>query len=38
LTVRLDPVAGCTGQAVTGQSLKGDAPQKSTITLSYCAG
>jgi serine/threonine-protein kinase len=38
LTVRLDPDSGCTGQAVTSQSLKGDAPQKSTVTLRYCAG
>ncbi len=38
LTVKVNPDSGCSGQAVTGQSLKGDAPQKSTITLSYCAG
>ena len=38
LTVRVDPDNGCSGQTVTGQSLKGDVPQKSTVTLRYCAG
>jgi serine/threonine-protein kinase len=38
LTVRLDPDGGCTGGAVTTQSLVGEAPQKSTVTLQYCAG
>jgi serine/threonine-protein kinase len=38
LTVKVTPDNGCTGQAVTAQSLKGDAPQKSTVTLRYCAG
>ncbi|CAN5395385.1 Stk1 family PASTA domain-containing Ser/Thr kinase [soil metagenome] len=39
LTVKLRPVSSCTGQAVTAQSPgPGDAPQKSTITLTYCNG
>jgi serine/threonine protein kinase/beta-lactam-binding protein with PASTA domain len=38
LTVKVTPDNGCSGQAVTAQSLKGDAPQKSTVTLRYCAG
>ena len=38
LTVKVTADNGCTGQAVTAQSLKGDVPQKSTVTLRYCAG
>jgi serine/threonine protein kinase/beta-lactam-binding protein with PASTA domain len=39
LTVKLHPVSTCTGQAVTAQSPgPGDAPQKSSITLTYCNG
>lgn len=38
LTVRLTPDSGCSGQAVTSQSLVGEQPQKSTVELRYCAG
>jgi beta-lactam-binding protein with PASTA domain len=38
LTVRVEADPGCTGGAVTAQSLLGEVPQKSTITLRYCAG
>ncbi len=39
LTVKLHPLSNCTGQSVTGQSPgPGDAPQKSSVTLTYCAG
>ena len=38
LTVRVEPDGACTGGAVQTQSLLGDVPQKSTITLRYCAG
>ncbi len=38
LTVKLIPDNGCTGQNVTGQSLVGEQPQKSTVELTYCAG
>ncbi|MEO5534997.1 MAG: Stk1 family PASTA domain-containing Ser/Thr kinase [Pseudolysinimonas sp.] len=37
LTVRVEPDSSCSGQAVTSQSIKGDQPQKSTVTLRYCA-
>jgi len=37
LTVKLAPDSSCGGQNVTGQSGKGDMPQRSTVTLSYCA-
>jgi beta-lactam-binding protein with PASTA domain len=39
LTVKLHPVSSCTGQSVTAQSpAPGPAPQKSSITLTYCNG
>ncbi|MFC5502280.1 Stk1 family PASTA domain-containing Ser/Thr kinase [Lysinimonas soli] len=38
LTVKLHPDSSCTGQKVTAQSVVGNAPQKSAITLTYCAG
>jgi serine/threonine protein kinase len=38
LTVRTERNDGCSGQAVTAQSLVGPVPQKSTITLTYCTG
>jgi len=38
LIVKLSPDRGCSGQNVTSQSLIGDAPQKSTVTLVYCNG
>lgn len=38
LSVKLLPDTGCTGQAVTKQSLIDDQPQKSTVELTYCAG
>ena len=38
LTVRVDADNGCSGQTVSGQSLSpGDQPQRSEITLRYCA-
>ena len=37
LTVKQDLDKTCTGGAVTKQSIEGDAPQHSTITLTYCA-
>lgn len=39
LTVKLHPVSTCTGNNVTAQTPgPGDAPQNSTVTLTYCAG
>lgn len=39
LNVIAEPDYGCTGQTVTGQSLAaGDHPQRSDITVTYCAG
>ena len=39
LTVRLQADPGCVGQLVTAQSLEpGEHPQRSEITLTYCAG
>ena len=39
LTGKLHPVSSCSGQTVTAQSPgPGDAPQKSSITLTYCNG
>jgi len=38
LGVKLELDNSCTGQAVTSQSLVGEVPQKSTVTLRYCAG
>lgn len=39
LTVKLHPVSNCTGGAVTAQAPgPGDAPQKSSVTLTYCNG
>jgi serine/threonine-protein kinase len=38
LSVRLIADDGCSGQAVTAQSLVGEQPQKSTVELTYCAG
>jgi len=38
LSVKLIADDGCTGQAVTAQSLVGEQPQKSTVELTYCAG
>ncbi len=38
LTVKLHPDSSCTGQAVSAQSVVGDTPQKSAVTLTYCAG
>jgi len=37
LSVQLTPDNGCSGQNVTSQSLVGDQPQRSTVTLVYCA-
>ena len=37
LTVRVERNNSCGGQIVTEQSLIGPVPQKSTITLTYCA-
>jgi hypothetical protein len=38
LTVKSVIDQGCAGGKVTSQSAKGDMAQRSTITLSYCAG
>lgn len=38
LVVKLSPDSGCTGQKVTAQSAKGDVKQRSSVTLTYCAG
>ncbi len=38
LIVKLSPDRGCSGQNVTSQSIVGEAPQKSTVTLVYCNG
>ena len=38
LVVRTDPDTSCSGQNVISQSLKGEVPQRSTVTLRYCAG
>ena len=38
LEVKLRANSGCTGGKVTTQSLIGEAPQKSAVTLTYCAG
>lgn len=39
LTVSVEGDSGCTGQAVTAQSLApGDQPQGSDVTLRYCSG
>ena len=38
ITVKLSPDRACTGNLVTGQSAVGEMAQRSTITLSYCAG
>jgi len=37
LTVKADPDESCAGGNVTAQSLVGKQPQRSTITLRYCA-
>jgi len=37
LQIRTTGDTGCSGGNVTSQSLKGDAPQKSAITITYCA-
>ena len=38
LSVALKPDGSCGGGNVTAQSAKGDVPQRSTITLTYCQG
>jgi serine/threonine-protein kinase len=38
LTVKVTVDTGCTGGTVAAQSIVGDQPQKSTITLRYCGG
>ena len=40
LQLTINPVAdaSCTGSNVKSQSLTGDQPQRSTITLTYCSG
>lgn len=38
LQVKLQANGGCSGGNVTTQSLIGPAPQKSAVTLTYCAG
>jgi serine/threonine-protein kinase len=38
LTVKLELDNSCTGQAVVSQSVIGEVPQKSAVTLRYCAG
>jgi hypothetical protein len=32
------PDSGCTGGKVSTQSLTGEQPQHSTITITYCSG
>jgi serine/threonine protein kinase len=38
LTVKLVLDNSCTGQAVVSQSVVGEVPQKSSVTLTYCSG
>jgi serine/threonine-protein kinase len=38
LQVKLRANSGCTGGKVTTQSVIGEAPQKSAVTLTYCSG
>jgi serine/threonine-protein kinase len=38
LTVDAVPDPSCTGGLITGQSLTGDQPQQSTVTITYCTG
>ena len=39
LNVTTQPSSGCTGDAVTGQSISGNnQPQHSTVSLTYCSG
>jgi len=39
LNVTLNPDTGCSGTQVTSQSLAaGQQPQRSSVTLTYCAG
>ncbi len=38
LSVNLKPDGGCSGQKVIAQSAKGDVPQRSSVTLTYCQG
>ncbi|MES2093396.1 MAG: Stk1 family PASTA domain-containing Ser/Thr kinase [Actinomycetota bacterium] len=38
LSITAVPDAGCTGSNVQAQSLTGDQPQGSTVTLTYCSG
>ena len=38
LPVKVDVDLGCSGSTVSGQSIVGDQPQKSEITLRYCGG
>jgi serine/threonine protein kinase len=38
LTVKLVLDNSCTGQAVVSQSVIGEQPQKSSVTLTYCSG
>jgi eukaryotic-like serine/threonine-protein kinase len=38
LGVKLELDNSCTGQTVLSQSVKGEVPQKSSVTLRYCAG
>lgn len=38
LNVNLKPDGSCSGGKVTAQSAKGDVPQRSSVTLTYCQG
>ena len=38
LGVKLELDNSCTGQTVVSQSVVGEVPQKSSVTLKYCAG
>jgi serine/threonine-protein kinase len=38
LSVKIQANSGCTGGNVSAQSQIGEAPQKSSVTLTYCAG
>jgi serine/threonine-protein kinase len=38
LSINAVPDATCTGSKVKGQSITGDQPQHSTITITYCSG
>jgi serine/threonine-protein kinase len=38
LSVQIQSDFGCTGGAVSGQSVQGDVAQKSEITIRWCAG